>query len=201
MEQEAREGGGISRGQNTVYVMGHDWTTTAQFLEPLIDKLDKLDAAAAAGDVQLLVLSADAESCAAIAAEAAKLIDGRDIGLLAATSAPRAARLLRIRPAAIVVGVPSVIGELLRGASIKLGAVRQICIAWADELAAADQTAALELVMTEVPKDAARTVVTTELSPAVTELVERYARRARRVATESEGGEPSAIEYLTTSEG
>jgi ATP-dependent RNA helicase DeaD len=200
VEQEARESGGVTRGQNTVYVIAHDWTTVAQFLEPLIDKLDV--AGAAAGDVQLLVLSADAESSAAIAAEAAKLIDGRDIGLLAATAAPRAARLLRIRPATIVVGIPSVIAELLRGASIKLGTVRQICIAWADEIAAADQTAALESVMTEVPKEASRTLVTSELSPGVAELVERYARRARRVASpESESGEPTAVEYLTTSDG
>ena len=202
MEQDGRESS-ISRGQNAVYVMGHDWTTIGQFLEPLIDKLDL--AGTATGDVQLLVLSADAESCAAIAAEAAKLIErysGHDIGLLAATSAPRAARLLRLRPATIVVGVPSVIAELLRGASIKLGAVRQICIAWADELDAADQTASLESVLTEVPKEAARTVVTSELSPAVTELVERYARRARRIAPpESEGSESTAVEYLTTSNG
>ena len=36
--------------------------------------------------------------------------------------------------------------------------------------------------MTEVPKEAARTIVTAELTPAVEELLERYARRARRVS-------------------
>ncbi|MFI5228851.1 MAG: DbpA RNA binding domain-containing protein [Gemmatimonadales bacterium] len=203
MEQEGRELAAVSRGQNTVYVAAHDWAGIAQFLEPLVEKLGgKLDGAGEPSDVELLILSADPESAAAIAAEAAKLVEGRDVGLLAATSAPRAARLLHIRPSRIVVGTPTVIAELLRGAAIKLGAVRQVCIAWADELAAGEQTTALESVMTEVPKDAARTVVAAELSPAVAELVERYARRARRVAPpEGETTESSAVEFVTTSDG
>ena len=51
--------------------------------------------------------------------------------------------------------------------------------------------------MAEVPKTAARTIVASVVTPAVEELVERYARRARReVARVPEGREPIALEYV-----
>ena len=102
--------------------------------------------------------------------------------VVAATSATRAGRLLKLRPAQIVVGTAGTIVELMRAASLKLESVRQLSIAWVDELLTRGEGASLETVMAEVPKDAGRTVVTGEASPAVEELLERYARRARRVA-------------------
>ncbi len=89
MEQEARETGSVTRSQNALYVMPHDWASIAQFLEPLIGKID-----AATRDVQLLVVTPDADSAAAVAAGAVKLV-GADVQIIAATSAPRAARLMK----------------------------------------------------------------------------------------------------------
>ena len=43
--------------------------------------------------------------------------------------------------------------------------------------------------MAELPKDSARTVVTAELTPAVEEFLERYARRARRVVAPTPDGD------------
>jgi ATP-dependent RNA helicase DeaD len=55
-------------------------------------------------------------------------------------------------------------------------------------------------LMAELPKDAPRTIVTAELSADVEALVERYARRARRVvAAPSAADQPIAVEYLATS--
>ncbi len=194
VEQDGLESSAVTRGHNIVYVMVHDWAASAQFLAPLLDKLDS-----ESREVQLLVLTSDAEAVAAIAAEAAKLGHDRGVSVVAATSPARAARLIRVRPPHALVGTPGVIAELLRTATIKLETVRQVCVAWADELIANDQTTALESVMTEAPKDSARIVVTSELSPAVTELIERYARRARRVAPAAVELEvPSTIEFVTT---
>ena len=54
--------------------------------------------------------------------------------------------------------------------------------------------------MSELPKDSARTIVTSELSPAVEELLERYARRARRVIVPvAETDLPVDVEYVTVS--
>ena len=194
VEQDGLESSAVTRGHNIVYVMVHDWAASAQFLAPLLDKLDS-----ESREVQLLVLTSDAEAVAAIAAEAAKLGHDRGVSVVAATSPARAARLIRVRPPHALVGTPGVIAELLRTATIKLETVRQVCVAWADELIANDQTTALESVMTEAPKDSARIVVTSELSPAVTELIERYARRARRVAPAAVELEvPSTMEFVTT---
>ena len=198
MDLEAREGTGVTRGQHTVYVMPHDWAAIAQFLEPLIEKLEKMDTESQPASPQLLVLSSDTEATVAIAAAAARLTQSETIGVLAATSSPRAARLLRLRPPQILVGTPSIIADLVRGAAVKLDGVRQLCLAWIDDIASVGESSALESVMTEVPKDAPRTVVAGELTDAATELVERYARRARRVtAAPATTDEPTSIEYVS----
>jgi ATP-dependent RNA helicase DeaD len=195
MESEAREHATVTRSQNAVYVMPHDWTSISQFLAPLIERLDERRR-----EVQLLVITPDVEVAAAISASAARLTEGRDLQIVAATSAQRAARLLRLRPAQIVAGSPATIAELLRAAALKLETVSTVCIAWLDEIVARADSASLETLFTELPKDAARTVVTAELTPAVEELLERYARRARRVVSAPpEGAQPTPIEYVSIS--
>lgn len=194
VEQDARETAAISRGQNVVYVMPHDWASIAQFLGPMLERIDTANR-----DVQLLLVSSDVELAAALAASTVKLTDGRDIEVIAATSPRRAMRLMRIRPPQIIAATPDSVVELLRGAVLKLDAVKMVAIAWLDELIIRGSTSALETVMAELPKDAARTVVTAELSLAVEELLERYARRARRVvAPTSDVDQPMQIEYVTT---
>ena len=195
MEQEAREVAAVSRGQNVVYVMPHDWASIAQFLGPMLDRVDDQNR-----DVQLLLVSSDVELAAALAASAVKLTEGRGIGIIAATSARRAARLIKLRPAQVIAATPDSIAELLKAAALKLDTVRMIALAWLDELVAQGATTALENLMTEVPKDSARTVVTAEISPAVEELLERYARRARRVvAPTSDADQATPLEFVTTS--
>jgi ATP-dependent RNA helicase DeaD len=195
VEQDAREVAAVSRGQNVVYVMPHDWASIGQFLGPMLDRVDDQNR-----DVQLLLVSSDVELAAAMAASAVKLTEHRDVGIIAATSAARAARLIRLRPAQVVAATPDTIAELLKAAALKLETVKLVAIAWLDELIAQAATTSLENLMTEVPKDAARTVVTAEISPAVEELLERYARRARRVvALTSATDQPIPIEFVTTS--
>jgi ATP-dependent RNA helicase DeaD len=195
VEQDAREVAAVSRGQNVVYVMPHDWASIGQFLGPMLDRVDDQNR-----DVQLLLVSSDVELAAAMAASAVKLTEQRNVGIIAATSARRAARLIRLRPAQVVAATPDAIAELLKAAALKLETVKMVAIAWLDELIAQAATVSLENLMTEVPKDAARTIVTAEISPAVEELLERYARRARRVvATATATDQPIPIEFVTTS--
>ncbi|HEY7393353.1 MAG TPA: DbpA RNA binding domain-containing protein [Gemmatimonadaceae bacterium] len=186
---------GTSRNQNVVYVMPHDWTSVAQFLAPIVQRIDE-----SAAELQILVITSNHELAAVVTAAAARLVEGRDVPVVAATSARRTARLLKIRPSQLIAGAPETLVELLRSAALKLDTVRVVCIAWADELVARGELADLETVMTEVPKEAARTVVTAELTPAVEETLERYARRARRVvAPVTETDLPVNIEYVTVS--
>lgn len=193
VEQDGPEVGSVSRGQNVAYVMPHDWTSIAQFLGPAIERID-----ASARELQLLVIASDAEVAAVVAASAVKLAEKRDIEIVAATSARRASALLRVRPAQIVTGTPETIVEMLTSAAIKLDTVRTVCIAWADEILTRGASGALETVMAELPKDGARVVVASELSPAIEELLERYARRARRVVMQTaESDQPVNLEYVT----
>jgi ATP-dependent RNA helicase DeaD len=195
VEQEVREVGSVSRGQNVAYVMPHDWASIVQFLAPLVEKIDE-----STRELQLLVVTSDSEVAAAVAAAAVRLCDGREIAIVAATSAKRATSLLRTRPAQIVSGTPDTLVEMLKVASIKLDTVRAVCLAWADELVTRGASAGLETLMAELPKEGARVVVTAELNPAVEELLERYARRARRVAsTTNETDQPTHVDYVTVS--
>ncbi|HEY2162691.1 MAG TPA: DbpA RNA binding domain-containing protein [Gemmatimonadaceae bacterium] len=182
----------VTRGQNAVIVLPHDWASIAEFLAPLIERIDP-DVA----DLQLVVATADADAAAAVIAASVRLIGERPIRILAATSASRATRLARLRPPHVVAGTPTTLVDLVRASALKLADLRAICIAWADELVARDETVSLETLMTEVPKTAPRTIVASVVTPAVDELVERYARRARReVARVPDGHEPIALEYV-----
>jgi ATP-dependent RNA helicase DeaD len=194
VEQDVTETAGVTRGLNAVFVQPPDRTRAASFLAPALDRLDASEAA-----TQLLIVTADPEAAMALAAAAGAL--GRAAGLtaLAATSVARAARLLRERPAHVVAGDAATLVGLLQHSALKLGAVRQVVLAWPDDTL--DQAApAIETLFGEVPKDAARTLVVREISPAVEELIERYARRARRVlppAAVDEAQKAWPVEYLS----
>ena len=192
MSSADRELPPVSRGQNAVFVLPHDWASIAEFLAPLVERVDP-----DAPDLQLLVATGDAEVAAAVIAASVRVIGERPIRVLAATSAARAARLAKIRPPHVLAGTPTTLVDLVRASAIKLGGLRAICIAWADELVARDESASLETLMSEVPKETPRTIVASVVTPAVDALVERYARRARReVARVPDVHEPIGLEYV-----
>ena len=194
---EEKDLGGVTRSQNVVYVVSHDWASISYFLAPLIERVDETTS-----DVQVLVLTADAETAAAVSGAAVKLAANRSVGIIAATSAARTARLLKMLPAHVVIGDPSTLLELVKGSSLKLSGLKGVAFAWADAiLAEAGNEEAIATLLADAPKDSARSIATTEVTPAVESLVERYARRARRVtATPTADTTPIAIEYVTTAE-
>jgi hypothetical protein len=197
VEQDVTETVGVTRGQNVMYVLPHDWASVAHFLGPALERLDP-----SAAEVQMLVVTADADAAAAIAGAAARLADPRTLRAVPATNARRAARLLRARPAHIVAGAPAELLSLVQGATLKLDAVRVVVLAWADEILAVGAAGALETLLADVPKGAARVIVTSQATPEVEALIERYARRARRVTPPTaEGATPLAIRYVSTSPG
>jgi ATP-dependent RNA helicase DeaD len=198
VEQDAKESSGIARSQQSVLVLPHDRSTVAAFVGGPIEKVD-----AAAAETQLLVVTADAETAALVSGVASELAASRDVGVVPVTSVKRAVRLFGERQPQVVIGGAEEIVALVQGSSLRLGALRAIVLAWVDDIAAAGSSvaAALETVMAEVPKDAARIVVASRLSPEARELAERYARRGLRAvdsATEDEGG-PIAIQYVGVS--
>jgi ATP-dependent RNA helicase DeaD len=180
VDHEAKESA-VTRGQNVVYQMPHDWASIAHVLAPVLDRIDD-----ALPDVQLLIVCADAEAAAAASASVVRLAGSRSLRAIAATTARRATRLLRASAtgggAQVVAGAPPELLALVQGSSLKLQTVRGVVLAWVDELIAGGDESMLETLMAEVPKDAARIVVANDINAEVEALIERYARRARRVA-------------------
>ena len=198
MEQDAKESTGITRSQHSVLVLPHDRSAVAAFLGAALDKVD-----VEAPETQLLILTPDAESTALVSGVASELAAARGADIVPATSVKRAIRLLGERRAQVVVGGAEEIAALIEGSSLKLGSLRGVVLAWVDEIAAAGSsaTAALETVMSEVPKEAARILVATRLGAQARELAERYARRGLRTAEpagEDEAG-PVSLQYVVIS--
>jgi ATP-dependent RNA helicase DeaD len=179
-----------------LYQLPHDWASIAHFLGPVLERVDE-----SVPDVQLLIITADAEAAAAIAASTVRLATSRKLVPLAATSARRAARLLRARPAQIVAGTPEELLSLVQGATLKLEHLRAIVLAWVDEIAGAGGDSSLETLLADAPKETARIVVASAITPTVETLVERYARRARRVGVAAASTDaPIAVGYVTVTD-
>ena len=108
--------------------------------------------------------------------------------------------MLRLDGAQAVAGAPPELLALVQSSTLKLEQIRCVVLAWVDELIAGGEESMLETLMAEIPKDAARIVVANEITPEVEALIERYARRARRVApptADADAGIP--LQYVTVS--
>lgn len=197
MESEEREAA-TGRSLNVVHILPQSMDSVPRFLLGPLERVDP-----SAGGTQLVVVTEDPESAVAMAEAVLAMTGPGGIELFPVTSPRRAARLMQGRPVLAIAGAPTDLAELIRGSQLKLQDVRTLVVAWADNLLEGDPeaNAALELVMTELPKDAARVVVTAHADARVDGFVERYLRRARRMdeSEAAEGGEPVSIQYITAS--
>jgi superfamily II DNA/RNA helicase len=189
--------GAATRSQHVVLTLPYDWGLIPQFLRGPLERLDRQGTTAAPGP-QLLVVTPDAETAIAVADAALVGRAGEAPFVLPVTRPERAARQLAARPAAAVAGTPAALAALVRGASLKLGGLRTLVLAWADEtLAQPGAAAELEVLLAEVPRDVARLLVAAALTDDVAALVERTMFRARRVdAQPRAGAEPVAVSYV-----
>jgi hypothetical protein len=195
LESEEREAA-TGRSLNVVHILPQSMDSVPRFLLGPLERVDPT-----AGGAQLVVVTEDPESAVAVAEAVLKMTGSGGIELFPVTSPRRAARLMQGRPVLAIAGAPADLAELIRGSHLKLQDVRTLVVAWADNLLDGDPeaNAALELVMTELPKDAARVVVTAHADARVDGFVERYLRRARRIdeSEAREGAEPVSIQYVT----
>jgi ATP-dependent RNA helicase DeaD len=195
VESEAKEPTGVTRGQNAVHVMTLDWAAAERVLATLVDRID-----AARAETQLLVVTSDAESAAAAADAIVHAVGERPIRVVAATTSPRAGRLLKATPAHVVTGAPAELAALLQASALKPESVRGVVFAWLDAILETQDGAPLETLLGELPKEGSRTVLAAELTPALEMLIERYARRARRSAEPvvDVAAAPLNAEYVAT---
>lgn len=172
-----RATGQVSRSQNLVYTLPHTTESIAEFLTPALARLDP-----SAGGTQVVVVTRDAETALTISETVLRFSGLAGIEVVPVTSAARAGRIFKSRPVLAVAGTPSELGSLVRASILKLDTVRTVALAWVDDILddGPDSVAALEALLGELG-DAGRVIVARKLSPTVEDLVERYARRARRV--------------------
>ena len=165
------------RGQNLVYTLPHTTESIAEFLAPVLARVDP-----ALGGTQVVVVTRSAESALAVSETVLGLAGSAGIEVVPVTGSARASRLFKSRPVLAVAGAPEELAALIRSSVLKLDTVRTIVLAWADDILdnGPETTGALEALLAEAG-EATRVIVARKLTPAVEDLVERYARRARRV--------------------
>lgn len=168
---------GVGRGQSLVYTLPHTTESIAEFLAPALARTDP-----SAGGTQVVVVTRDAETALAISEAVLQLAGSAGIEVVPITSAARAGRIFKARPVLAVAGTATELLELVRSSLLKLDTVRTVALAWADDILeeGPESVTALEGILGEL-SEAGRIVVARKLTPAVESLVERYARRARRV--------------------
>jgi ATP-dependent RNA helicase DeaD len=167
----------VSRTQNLVYTLPHSTESIAEFLTSALGRVD-----ASAGGTQSVIVTRDAETALAISETVLRLLGPAGIEVVPITSAARAGRLFKSRPVLAVAGTAGELTALVRASLLKLDTVKTVVIAWADDILeeGPPAIAALEGLLGELP-EAHRVIVTRKITPPVENLIERYARRARRV--------------------
>jgi ATP-dependent RNA helicase DeaD len=200
VETEEREERGSGRSQNVVHTLPRSMASVPRFLTGPLERIDP-----SLGDTQVLVVTADAETAMALAEAVLRMTGPAGIELLPITTSRRATRMMAGRPVLAAAGSPGDIRDLVRGSHLKLDGIKSVVLAWADEILAGDQedVDALEAVMAELPKEAARIVVTGRAEGRVNAFAERYLRRAHRdlPADADEALAPVPLQYVTVSAG
>jgi ATP-dependent RNA helicase DeaD len=196
VEADAKEPTGVTRGRNAVHLMPLDWSAAGDVLAVVLDRIDQ-----ARAETQVLIVTSDAENAAAAAEAIVAAAGDRAITVMAATASPRAARLLKASAAHVVTGAPAELVALTQGSALKSEAIRTVVFAWLDPILETPEAAPLESLLGELPKDGARIVLASELTPAYEALIERYARRARRAseAPADEQAKSLSAEYVSSS--
>jgi len=189
-----------ARAQNLVYTLPHTTESIAEFLTPILSRVDP-----AVGGTQVVVVTRDAETALTISETVLRVSGPAAIEVVPITSAGRAGRIFRSRPVLAVAGTAAELGGLVRASLLKSENVRTVALAWVDDILedGAVTVGAIEALLGELT-DAARVIVVRKSTPNVESFVERYARRARRIgAAESEAPEVPPdyelpiIRYLT----
>lgn len=218
--------GGVTRSQNTVYTLPHDWTLIRRFLAPALERAQRAASGAVSGAAAeseaaegtvltpapttgagpaVLVVTTDTEGALAVADTARRILGEHGPTFVPATAAGRASRLLRVGSPLGLSGSPAVLAELVRSSALKLDRVQAVVIAWADDILAIGGGADLEAVLGELPKEASRVLVAGEITGELEQLIERFMRRPRHITdAEAPAGEDAPlrvpVQYVTVSD-
>src|SRR3954469_3548452 len=118
-----------ARVQNLVYTLPHTTESIAEFLAPVLSRVDPV-----AGGTQVLVVTRDGETALTISETILRLSGPAGIEVVPVTSAARAGRIFKSRPVLAVAGTAAELGALVRASLLKLDSVRTVVLAWVDDI-------------------------------------------------------------------
>lgn len=194
MEQD-RETEGVARSQHVVHVLPADDRRIAGIVRT---QVERLAAGTEEGGIRLLVLTPTAGEAVALAREVNDGLDASGALLTPLTTESRAAR--RIALGAPCVAAPADLAlAFLKRSLLKLEQVETIVLVSLDALVA-NANDAIEAILTEAPRSADRVAITAELNAVIDNLLERHARRARRVQHDLPSPAAAVMEYVVCDE-
>src|SRR5215212_1615794 len=120
LESEESEERTTSRSvgsQNLVYTLPYTTESIAEFLTPVLSRVD-----AGGGGTQVVVVTRDAETAITISETVLRLAGPAGIEVVPVTSATRAARLFRSRPVLAVAGTATELAALVKASLLKVDA-------------------------------------------------------------------------------
>ena len=184
----------VTRNQQVVLTAPPTVAAMVSLVQPALDRLTSGESG-----VHLLILVPDADTALAVAQAVLPAGDAAPV-LVPVTSAARGKRLMA-RPPAAIVGAPSDLAALLPSGLLKLDAVSQLLVLQADLTLSLTDESSITTLMTELPKDIARTVTMAAETDAVTSFAKSYMKRPRRVGDDvmGEGSAPISLQYVLVS--
>lgn len=190
MEQDQKETG-AARSQHVVHVLPADDARTFDIVRTQVERLATTTDEPTPG-LRLLVLTPTSDDAGRLARAVNDALDPDGALLVTADTRPRGLRRLP-GAAAVVVSLDDALALIARSA-LKLDAVEAVVLMSLDVLAANAER--LDNAFTDLPKGAARIATTSTLSAELDAVLERHARKARRISYDLPESATAATEYV-----
>lgn len=165
-----------ARSTHVAHLIPASWPEVAARVAPLVARVDR-----ALSAVQVLMLVPTGDDATELSREVSGLSVSSDVRI-APLAAPRRARRLATAAATphVVIGTVDTVSALIKASALQLASVNAVLLGAADELERDE--AALEQVLAELPKAAARLLTAASTTPFVDRIMERHMHGARRVS-------------------
>src|SRR5207237_9689357 len=115
--------------QNVVYTLPHTTESIAEFLTPILSRVDP-----ATGGTQVVVVTRDEETALTISETILRLSGPAAIEVVPITSAGRAGRIFKSRPVLAIAGPAVGLGARVRASLLTADVVRSVDLGWIDPI-------------------------------------------------------------------
>lgn len=190
MEQDLKETG-AARSQHVVHVLPADDARTMDIVRTQVERLATTSEEAGPG-LRLLVVAPAADIAARVAREVNDGLDADGALLVAVDTGARSARRIA-GSTAIAVSAEDLLA-LIAKSVVKLESLESVVMVNLDELATNAER--IDNVFGEIPKTASRVATTSELTSEVEAVLERHARKARRMTHDLPEATNAPTEYV-----